>query len=298
LTLFDRWFSGERLELNEETRTGLPGAFVKLSDGVTHYEIGGPESGPPVVLLHGFSVPYFIWDPTFEALTLGGFRVLRYDLFGRGFSDRPNLPNTREFFARQFTELLDALGFDGAVDVVSLSMGGVVAAELVQRAPGRLRRLVFLDPAGFNLGLPLAARALKFPLLGEFLLGVLGLFGSRRLVTTMLADFYRPTSEMVAAFVSRYEEAMRYQGFKRSLLSSFREGMLDEDLGLFRAVGESDKPVLLIWGKEDTTVPFAHSHKFQELVKKTEFHEIPGAGHLPHFERPELVDRLIIDFLG
>lgn len=298
MTLFDRWFSGERLELNEATRAGLPGSFVRLSDGVTHYELGGSEEGPPVALVHGFSVPYFIWDPTFGALSDAGFRVLRYDLFGRGFSDRPERANTREFFARQFVELLDAQGMAGPVDVVSLSMGGAVAAELVQRAPERVRKLVFVDPAGFELGLPLAVRILKAPLAGEFLLGVLGLFGRRSLLTAMLSDFYRPTAEVSAAFVPRYVEAMQYRGFKRSLLSSFREGMLDEDLEPFRVVGESGKPVLLIWGREDITVPFAHSRTFLELVPAAEFHAIERAGHIPHFERPEVANSLLVEFLG
>ena len=96
-------YLGETEELNEATRASAPGSFVQLSDGCTHYELGNsllPAGAPfgdnkgkgvraPVVLVHGFSVPYFIWDPTFEFLTKSGFRVLRYDLFGRGYSDRP-----------------------------------------------------------------------------------------------------------------------------------------------------------------------------------------------------------------
>jgi pimeloyl-ACP methyl ester carboxylesterase len=51
-----------------------------LSNGVVHYELTGSEDAPVVVLVHGFSVPCYVWDPTFEALTEAGFRVLRYDL--------------------------------------------------------------------------------------------------------------------------------------------------------------------------------------------------------------------------
>ena len=65
---------------------------MRLSDGFTHYELGGPPTGHLVVLAAGFSVPYYIWDPTFSALTEAGVRVLRYDYYGRGFSDRPDVP--------------------------------------------------------------------------------------------------------------------------------------------------------------------------------------------------------------
>jgi pimeloyl-ACP methyl ester carboxylesterase len=53
------------------------------------------------VLIPGFSVPYVIWDPTFEDLVEKGFRVLRYDLFGRGYSDRPDAIYDLELFDRQ-----------------------------------------------------------------------------------------------------------------------------------------------------------------------------------------------------
>jgi pimeloyl-ACP methyl ester carboxylesterase len=79
----------ERATLDAEARAGAPGKFITLSRGITHYEMAGPDSARVVVLVHGFSVPSYIWDSTFAGLTGGGHRVLRYDLYGRGFSDRP-----------------------------------------------------------------------------------------------------------------------------------------------------------------------------------------------------------------
>ena len=71
-------YLGENKVLDEMTRKEAgSGAFISLSAGVTHYELDGPENGDLVVLVHGFSVPYFIFDPTFEFLTKAGFRVLR-----------------------------------------------------------------------------------------------------------------------------------------------------------------------------------------------------------------------------
>ena len=65
-------------------------------------------SASVVVLAAGFSVPYYIWDPTFKALTGAGFRVLRYDYYGRGYSDRPAIPFTDEMYVGQLHQLLDA----------------------------------------------------------------------------------------------------------------------------------------------------------------------------------------------
>jgi triacylglycerol esterase/lipase EstA (alpha/beta hydrolase family) len=114
----------ERTALDAGARRGLGGQFLRLSDGLTHYEVPGPADGPLVVLVHGFSVPYYVWDSTVTALTSAGFRVLRDDLYGRGYSDRPALDYTADVFDRQLTELLDAVGRRRQVDVIGMSMGG------------------------------------------------------------------------------------------------------------------------------------------------------------------------------
>src|SRR5512143_396463 len=114
----------ETKELNDDTRRLTGGSFVPLSDGVTHYELSNNTREQTVVLVHGFSVPYFIFDPTFHFLSQHGFRVLRYDLFGRGFSDRPDTKYNIDLFVRQLTELLDALRLSPPLNLIGLSMGG------------------------------------------------------------------------------------------------------------------------------------------------------------------------------
>ena len=102
-------YLNETKELDETARKQADGSFIALTDGVTHYELGGPKNGQPVVLVHGFSTPYFIFDTTFEFLVNSGFRVLRYDLIGRGYSDRPHVDYNIHLFVRQLKDLLDAL---------------------------------------------------------------------------------------------------------------------------------------------------------------------------------------------
>ncbi|MGB8981793.1 MAG: alpha/beta hydrolase, partial [Anaerolineales bacterium] len=94
-------YRAETRELNEITRREAGGSFIQLSDGFTHYELSNPHAEETVVLVHGFSCPYFVYDLTFEFLTQSGFRVLRYDLLGRGFSDRPETVYNIDLFVRQ-----------------------------------------------------------------------------------------------------------------------------------------------------------------------------------------------------
>lgn len=309
MSLLDKLFLNETKLLDARIREPLPGKTAWLTDGVTYYEespaakptaakptVAKPTVAKPVILIHGFSVPNFIWDPTFASLSAAGFRTVRYDLFGRGYSDRPRLRYDKTLFVRQLADLMDALSIPQA-DLVSLSMGGVIAAEFAFRFPKRVRKLVFVDPAGFELGLPRSIEVLNVPILGEVVLGALDRFGSGTMLDSMLGDFYQPSADTVASFKSRYLEQMRYHGFKRAILSSLRAGMLNEDLTLFERLGRTGLPVMLIWGEGDQTVPYLHNETFRRLVPQAVFHSIPNARHIPHFERPEVVNPLLIDFL-
>jgi len=107
----------ERLTLNDQGRAEVAGQYVALSAGITHYELAGPDTGRVAVLVHGFSVPAYIWDSTSRALALAGHKVIRYDLFGRGWSDRPDGAYDGAFYDAQLNELLDSLQVAGPVDL-------------------------------------------------------------------------------------------------------------------------------------------------------------------------------------
>jgi pimeloyl-ACP methyl ester carboxylesterase len=284
---------GETKELTPEVRAGLAGEFVQLPDGVVHYELGGPEDGPVVALVHGFSVPYFIWDPTFEALVQAGYRVLRYDLFGRGYSDRPHLRNDKELFNRQLTDLLDVLGIKKCLGVIGLSMGGVISANFCVQNPDRVEKLILIDPAGFPVEIPGAYKLLLVPGLGEM---VFGLMDGERLEKAMADDFYDP--RYVKAFADLYRPAMQFKGFRRSLISTIRAGVVDDEVDVYRNLGKMNgPPVMLVWGENDESVPFKFSKTLVSLVPRTQFHPIPNAGHIPHYEQASQVNPLILEFL-
>ncbi|MBI3174881.1 MAG: alpha/beta hydrolase [Chloroflexi bacterium] len=285
-------FFGESLELNETTRAAADGSFVSLPDGVTHYEFGGPHTGVPVVLVHGFSVPYYIFDPTFDFLIQAGFRVLRYDLFGRGGSDRPDVTYTIDLFTRQLRDLLDALDLHGPVSLVGLSMGGPVTAAFTARHPERVSHNVWIDPAGVHPVALRGLRLLKLPLVGEVALGL----GGERMVKGAAEGFFDP--QLVEEFQARYRVQMQFKGFRRAILSTMRNGMLGDFSETYRRVGALGKPAQLFWGREDTTVPFAYSADLLKWVPQAEFHAFDGCGHTPHLERPDEFNQLLVKFLS
>ena len=277
--------------LDAQARAAAPGSFIELSDGFTHYELAGPDEAQVVVLVHGFSVPYYIWDPTFTALAAAGLRVLRYDLFGRGFSDRPKVTYNADLFDRQLLGLLDALGLRKPVDLVGLSMGGAIVVNFADRHPERLRKLALIDPAGLPMPRPAIAGLIKAPLLGDLLIS---LFGMQFLLSSQGQDLHR--QDNVSEFQEKYRVQLRYAGFKRAILSTIRYGPLYDETAVFQRVGAQLRPILLIWGREDRTIPFEISDKVRLALPNAEFHAIEDAGHIPRYEKPEQVNPILVEF--
>ena len=288
-------FDQETLTLDDAARHGAEarafgGSYVRLPLGVTHYELAGPEDAQTVVLVHGFSVPYFIWDPAFDALKAAGFRVLRYDLLGRGWSDRPEARYDPALFDDQLTQLLSALKIHLPVDIACLSMGGPITANFAARHPENVRKLVFFDPAYSKERTP--PWQIRTPFFGEFVMDVQiapGMASSQR------EDFVHP--ERYPEYFPKYATQMHYKGFRRAILSTIRNFLSQDNTGAYAQVGKSGKPVMLVWGRADITVPFAVSDEVRRAIPQAEFHAIDDAAHVPFYEHPEIVNPLLIEFL-
>lgn len=291
---WDFIYRGETKTLDDATReTASSGVYIKLSQGTTHIELGGAASGRPVVLIHGFSVPYFIWDPTFSGLASAGFRVLRYDLFGRGLSDRPVTKYDLNLFVRQLSDLLDGLKFQ-KVDLIGLSMGGAIASAFTVQSPRKVNRLVLIDPVGVA-PMPLSAlyRAAILPGISEL---ILGLAGTESILGGLASDFFDPTH--IKLFKDQYLKQMQIKGFKRAILSTVRNKTVDGFPKVYEQLGRLDAiPKLLLWGRNDQTLPLVQSDQLRKLLPNTEFHVMDDCGHIPHYERPEMVNPILINFL-
>lgn len=277
----------EHAPLDAAARRHAPGQFVTLSHGLVHYRAVGPAQGQPVLLVHGFSVPDYVFDRTRESLAAAGFRVVSFDLYGRGWSDRPDVRYDRDLLAGQVGELMDALHMPQA-DVVGLSMGGAVAGRFAALHPGRVRRLVLIAP----FTLPQDISVMAWPGVGEWLLRAWFL---PSMPNNQLEDFPHP--ERVPGWAPRFLPQMQYEGFGRAILSSMRTVIPASSVPDFDAVGRAGLPVELIWGERDTTVPYAQHAEVQRAIPQTRFVSLPGLGHLSLVEDPAAVNDALIGFL-
>ena len=276
----------EFLVLDEEARELAPGLFVELSGGWTHYDVAGPESGQVVILVHGFSVPYYIWDTTFEALADAGFRVIRFDLFGRGYSDRPATEYNGALFERQVGDLIDALELDRPVDLIGLSMGGAVVMRFAAKQSELVRKVVLVDPMTEASPPPRYPKWIGFPLIALTLIPAMA--------EGQLTDFLHP--EQYPTWVEQYRVQMQFEGFRRAITSTIYAFAAEDHLSHYRQVQESGLPVKLIWGVQDQTLSIDGAKTVQSVLD-VDFLTVDNAGHLPHVEQAGIVNPAIVEFL-
>ncbi|MBN2472048.1 MAG: hypothetical protein JXN59_15105, partial [Anaerolineae bacterium] len=138
-----------------------------------------------------------------------------------------------------------------------------------------------------------AALGLALPVLGEILMSVAG---DQLMVGGLPRVFYLP--QRYPEYPEKYRLQLPYRGFKRAILSTMRHMPFGQLAPAYERVGQQGRPTLVIWGREDITVPFASHEKLLEVIPHAEFHAIDEAGHIPHYERPEVVNPILIAFFG
>ena len=280
----------EVLTLDEAARKNVSGSFIQLTDGVTHYELAGPDTGKVVVLVHGFSVPYYIWDSTFVKLVHEGYRVLRYDEFGRGFSDRPEKVYEAAFLRKQLEELLVKLKLTSVHAIAGLSFGGPVVTDFVVHHPSQVDKIILVDPVYpvENAG----AGGTQYP--ENFMKFMMALY-PEDMVNGQLTDLKYP--ERFPQWGDQYKVQMQYKGLRQALISTRLHYAAPEQIrDTYEKLDLLGKPVLLIWGREDNTTPFSSSDELRKVLN-TDFAPIEDAMHLPHMEKASEVNPKILEFL-
>jgi pimeloyl-ACP methyl ester carboxylesterase len=264
-----------RRVMDDVARGSAPGQFAELAKGVTHFDWHGPARGSVVVCIHGLTTPSFVWRGITRGLALMGFRVLTYDLYGRGYSDRPKGGQDVDFFLSQLQELLTHEDGDGDITLIGYSMGGAIATCYAAAHPERIRQLVLLAPAGMGVvSGKMGNFVAKTPIIGDWLM--LALY-PHMLRKGLKAERGLPTSVPNIGALQAAE--LDYKRFVPSVLASIR-GFLPRSLGAeHQVLHAQEMPILAIWGKEDRVIPLAAVGTLAEWSRNARQEAIEGAGH-------------------
>lgn len=262
------------------------GNFAELSNGFTYYNIDNRFNENTLVFIHGFSVPSYIWEKTYNSAKEKGFKVIKLDLYGRGFSDNPDLDYTDELFANQVIELLQELQITNAT-FLGLSNGGRVISKLADIKPNMVDKLVYVSASSFNNHKNTADKNVSKDEINEFIKNRYPTISSGQ-----LSDFKYP--ENYPLWDDKYEELLKFKGFARALISTLKN---HKNLDLEnKEISDSNKKVYTIWGDSDSVVVYNDiKEKLNKLIPNRFEYTVPNSGHLPHIENQIDFERYLFD---
>ena len=266
-----------------------PGEYVQLSKGYTYFEEANSNSViGNVVLVHGFSVPSYIMRTTFNSIKERGFRVIMMDLYGRGNSDNPNLPQTDKLRATQVIELMKSRGIEKA-SIVGLSNGGRIISKIADIEPELIKDLFYIASSGFYAYEEVNDKVVY----QEEIDNMISKYPE--MAKGQVNDFFE--GDKYPNWITQYEELQTHVGFARALISTTKNLVTLDDI--HKKIDSLNIPVYTFWGEFDNVVVY---DEFKDRLNKVfpnrkEFF-ITKSGHLPHMENKEEFENIFFKYLN
>jgi pimeloyl-ACP methyl ester carboxylesterase len=274
-------------------------------------EISGPEHGPVLLLLMGLGMQLIDWPETLvQELNFQGFRVIRMDNRDSGLSEKfdhkghPNLwtegfkhrmgwathaPYTLSDMARDSLGVLDRLGIAQA-HVIGVSMGGMIAQRMALIAPQRMHSLVSIMSSSGARDLPTSDPSVLKALLGYPSKGDANKVIEHYVhLFSLISSPAWPTSEAVLR--QRVRKAVARGASRSGTQRQTLAAMIDDVRA--KLLNQIRLPALVIHGKDDLLLPYAHGIDTARRITGAELMGIAGMGHdLPEGLLPVLLPRL------
>lgn len=266
-------------------------------------DIGGPEDGPTVVLLHGGGQTRHSWHGTWRVLVDAGWRAVSVDLRGHGDSDwHPDGNYSHLGFARDILAVSAALPTPPVF--VGASLGGLASLIAIAEAPDQravARGLVLVDVA-HRLEQEGRDRIVQFML--ERLDGFDTLDEVADTIHAFNPHRPRPTDLSGLAKIVRQRNGRWYWHWDPRFMTDRHLGddetrtrLLSEDRRI-AAARALTVPVLLVRGRSSDILSEEGAREFLDLVPHAEFADVAGAGHMVAGDRNEVFNNAVLGFLA
>lgn len=252
---------------------------VPLPDGIDlNARVDGPDGAPWVVFSNSVLTDLSVWDGQVPALA-GRYRVLRYDQRGHGASGASDTPMDFTRYGADLLAVMDAAGVDHCA-VVGLSMGCPTALAALAAAPDRFHAFVAVD------GVMRSAPGREA-------------FWTERRETALREGMAAIAASTAPRWLpNEAEDSPASARLREMIAATSKEGFAaaTHALSSYDQTITLECPVLGIAGAEDGTMPDAVAQQFGKFPH-AQIATIPGAGHLPNFQKPEPFNAVLVSFL-
>ena len=273
-------------------------SIAKVGSVELYYEEHG--TGDPLLLIMGLAADSQAWMfqiPDFAKQ----YRVIAFDNRGVGRSSKPAGPYTIHEMADDTLGLLDALKIDKA-HVVGVSMGGMIAQELVLRNPERVRALVLACTYPEPDADIERARTFTVEQFGGSVDASGGIHVDLKALNPMMFLQQLLPNVFNQSFIEKelpnlmqvFSGALQYGFSMEAILGQVGAVMTHKATDRLHAI---KSPTLVITGDADRLVPPASSDILAREIPNARLVKIPGGSHGFNFETPQLFNDAVLDFL-
>ena len=245
-----------------------------------HYDVLGPATGSPVVLVHGLGGRAEEWLSFAHYLVKAGYRVYLPDLPGYGRSEKPvdfsySVPDE----AAIVVGFMDAIGLK-QVDLGGISMGGWIVQVVATDHPERVRRLMLFDSAGIHEQ-PAWDTRLFTPTTPDEV----------RQLNALLYPHPFPVPGFVARDILRITDQNGWV-IRRAVATMLAGQDASENL-----LPRLKMPVLIVWGAEDRIFPLHQAEKMHSLIPQSQLEIFADCGHLSPMECSGQIGPKAVEFI-
>ncbi len=257
--------------------------FINVDEHKIRYLESG-NSDNTLVLIHGLGASAERWEyviPHFKE----HYRVIVPDLIGFGYSDKPLVDYTTEFFSEFLKKFLNKLEISNPV-IVGSSLGGQITAEYTINNNNDVQKLILVSPSGVMKH--------STPALDAYVMAALypNMEAAKSAFEMMSGTSKDIDQKIVESFVERMQLPNAKMAFMSTLLGLKNSQVLTEKLSSITV------PTMVVWGGKDPVIPVKYADSIVSTIKDCRFYRMDGCGHTPYVEAPDDFVKIVMEFLG
>ena len=256
--------------------------FINIDENKIRYLESG-NSDNTLVLIHGLGASANRWEyviPHFEK----NYRVIVPDLIGFGYSDKPLVDYTTDFFSEFLKKFLEKLDIKNPV-LIGSSLGGQIIAEYTLNNNDTVKKLVLISPSGVMKH--------STPALDAYVMAALypNQEAAKNAFEMMSGSSKNIDPKIVEGFVKRMRLPNAKMAFMSTLLGLKNSQILTEKLSSITV------PTMVVWGELDPVIPVKYADSIVSTIKDCRFYRMDGCGHTPYVDDPEIFAKTVMKFL-
>lgn len=260
---------------------------------VHYFDFHPRGSETPMVWVHGYSAGAF--EVTYIEDQLGpDRRIIALDLPGHGYSEKPEIEYTLDYYTSFLGDFMDELGLDRYI-LVGHSMGGLIVSTFAAEQPPGLERLILVSPYVFagEAG-PIAEFLADTGVLVDY---GLELHNETVIGVAMRASVFHNPERIPQDLIDYLTTSTFHTPNAIPALASVTRNIIarEHDASVLERI---DVPTLVVWGAEDRVLDYRYSAQFNRRIPDSTLEAIPDCGHLPHVEFPDVTAGIINGWLA